>query len=379
MKVLVIGAGWSGAVVARELHDRGVDVHVAERAETIGGHARVEVLNGVVYEPNGAHIFHTSNSRVAEYVQRFGMVRPYEHRVLTEVYLRPDDDQSHLLSWPPQIDELRSLPDWPLIERELAELPPEPVGEDFESWVISLMGERLYRLFIEGYTRKQWGRDPSTLSSRFAPKRVDLRSDGYTRLFRDTWEFFPADGPNGVIEEILRPVPVTCGFEVGVDDVDDVIGRPDVVVVTAPLDDFLGRPGTLEWRGIHMVSRYQPTSEDGTVTPAYVVNRPSERVPYTRTVETKHASGQRVSGTVVSEEHPGAPARHYPVPTVDGHYEKLNQEWQDEVRKRLEGRSVHFCGRLSTYTYIDQDQAIDRAFTCVDDILTRSDKTEGPR
>jgi UDP-galactopyranose mutase len=240
MRVVVVGAGWSGAVVARELHDAGVDVLVVERAEVVGGHSRAEVLNGVVYEPNGAHIFHTSNRRVAEYVQRFGMVRPYEHRVLTEVYLRDDDDEPTLLSWPPQVEELKALPDWPLIERELAELPEQPA---------------------------------------------------------------------------------------------------DAVVVTAPLDDFLGRPGELAWRGIRMVSRYVPTdTPDGTVTAAYVVNRPSERVPYTRTVETKHASGQQVGGTVVSEEHPGAPARHYPVPTVDGRYEERNAELQQEVRERLSRR-----------------------------------------
>lgn len=370
MKVLVIGAGWSGAVVARELHDHGVDVQVVERAEVVGGHARAEVLNGVVYEPNGAHIFHTSNRRVAEYVQRFGMTRPYEHRVLTEVFLRDDDDTPHLLSWPPQVAELRELPDWPEIERELAELPPSPAGDDFESWVVSLMGRRLYELFIEGYTRKQWGCDPAELSSRFAPKRVDLRDDGYTRLFRDTWEFFPADGANGIIEAILQPVPVTCGIEIGVDDVTELFGPIDTVVVTAPLDDFLGRPGELAWRGIRMVSRYEPTdAEDGTATAAYVVNRPSTRVPHTRTVETKHASGQRVRGTVVSEEHPGAPARHYPVPTVDGRDDVRNRQLQQEVRDRLPNLEVQFCGRLSTYTYIDQDQAIDRAFSCAERIL----------
>ena len=367
--VLVIGAGWSGAVLARELRDGGLSVHVVEREPVVGGHARAETLNGVVYEPNGAHIFHTSDARVAAYVERFGLRRPYEHRVLTEVFLRDDDEEPWLLSWPPQVDELRQLPDWPAIERELSELPSTPAGDDFETWTVSLMGRRLYELFVEGYTRKQWGCEPSELSSRFAPRRVDLRTDGDTRLFRDACELFAPEGVNSVIESILATVPTTCGVEVGVDDAFDVVGRPRAVVVTSALDDFLGRPGTLAWRGIHMRSTYVPTdAEDGTVTPAYVVNRPSMRVPHTRTVETKHASGQRILGTVVSEEHPGAPARHYPVPTPDGRHERTNVALQDEVRARLDGVPTFFCGRLSTYTYIDQDQAIARALALAPEV-----------
>lgn len=369
MTVLVVGAGWSGAVVARSLHDMGIDVHVLEAAQVVGGHARCEVLNGVVYEPNGAHIFHTSNPAVAAFVQRFGMVRPYEHRVLTEVYVRDDDEHPRLFAWPPQVDQLRELPDWPLIERELDARPAQPTGEDFESWVISLMGERLYRLFIEGYTRKQWGCDPSELSSRFAPRRVDLRTNGETRLFNDTWEFFPEQGCGSIIEAILAPVPVTCGVEAHVDDVDGYFDDLDAVVITAPLDDFGREPEPLAWRGIHMVSSYYPVAEaSGTRTPAYVVNRPSLRVPYTRTVETKHATGQRIAATVVSEEVPGAPARHYPVPTVDGRHERRNAELQDAIRERLAPLPTFFCGRLSTYTYIDQDQAIERAFSCAEEV-----------
>ncbi len=362
-RVAVVGAGWSGASCARALHDGGFGVEVFERAKVVGGHSRAEVLDGVVYEPNGAHIFHTSDAVVAAYVQRFGLNRRYGHCVLTEVYLAEDDDRSVLLSWPPQLDELRELPLWPQIERELAALPSEPSGADFATYVISMMGPTLYRLFIEGYTIKQWGRPPSELSSSFAPKRVELRRDGYRRLFRDTWEFFPAQGVNSVIEGVLGAVTVNLESKVTLAALDDLVAF-DHVVITAPLDEFAGCDGDLEWRGIRMESTVHETGEPaGTVTPAYVVNRPSMRVPHTRTVETKHATGQLIDATVVSLEFPGAPARHYPVPTVDGRFESRNRELKTEIAATA-NRPVWFCGRLANYQYINQDEAIRQGLDC---------------
>ena len=369
-KVVVIGAGWSGAVTARQLVDRGFDVEVFERSSVVGGHARTEVLNGVVYEPNGAHIFHTSNPTVAEYVRSFGVERPYAHKVLAEVFLHPDDDddEKYLLSWPPQVEELRELPLWPTIERELAALPPRPLGDNFEDYVISLMGPTLYSMFIRDYTVKQWGCDPRLLSSNFAPKRIDLRSDGNRRLFRDTWEFFPECGVNSAIEAILSSVKVTCGTCLTLADVDEL--EWDGLVVTAPLDSFTDSDAELAWRGINMRSRYVPLDRrDATVTPAYVINHPSRRVQFTRTVETKHASGQLVCGTVVSEEYPGSSDRHYPVPTVAGTYEHINLELKRLVREKL-ARPVFFCGRLANYVYINQDEAIDQAVKCAEEVWT---------
>jgi UDP-galactopyranose mutase len=142
-------------------------------------------------------------------------------------------------------------------------------------------------------------------------------------------------------------------------------------VVTAALDDFIGRPGTLEWRGIKTVARYLPQDDPAaTVTPAYVVNQPSKRRPYTRTVETKHASGQRVAGTVVCEEHPGALARHYPVPTVDARNERANAALQTEIRA-LTKMPVFFCGRLANYTYINQDVAIGQGMATAREVLSQ--------
>jgi UDP-galactopyranose mutase len=367
-RVAVVGAGWAGAVTAERLGAAGIDVEVFERARNVGGHSRSESLNGVVYEPNGAHIFHTSNADVAAYVQRFGLSRPYEHCVKTQVHVGPDDALV-LLSWPPQVSELRELAMWPEIEKELAELPETPAGEDFETFVKSLMGPTLYDMFIRDYTAKQWGRPATELSSSFAPKRVELRDDGYRRLFRDTWEFFPPNGINSVIEAVMAKASVTCGAELRLDDLAGMERDFDAIIVTAPLDALIGRDGELEWRGVHLRSRYVPVeSPEQTRTAAYVVNWPDARYPFTRTIETKHATGQQVLGTVVSEEYPGAPARHYPVPTVDRRFERFNERYKQEVRDALE-RPVYFCGRLANYLYINQDQAIEQGFACAAEVL----------
>ncbi len=357
-RIGIVGAGWTGAVAGRLLTEAGLAVEVMEKTSVVGGHSRAETMNGVVYEPNGAHIFHTSNAAVNQFVNAHGLTRPYDHKVLTEVFLSPDDDEGRLLSWPPQVDELMELPVWPTVERELSSLPPEPVGDNFEDYVVSMMGRTLYDLFIRDYTAKQWGRPATELSARFAPKRVELRRDGHRGLFRDRWQYFPPNGINEVIESVLSTVAVTLDTEITVDDADRLSQDYDAAIITAALDDFARCPGDLEWRGIEMRSRYSPTDDPGGVlTPAYVTNRPSARVPYTRTVETKHATGQQIGGTVVSEEMPGAPRRHYPVLTADGANERRNSELAKGIAEQFD-IPVYFAGRLATYRYINQDEAI---------------------
>lgn len=366
-KVLVVGAGWSGAVVSSRLTDARFSVEVLEQGNVIGGHSRVEILGGVMYEPNGPHLLHTAKPAVARLFGQLGLTkRAYRFQPLTEIELA--DGSLRLMSWPIQVNELEDLPDWPTIKRQLADLPDQPGGDDFETYVVSLMGRRLYELFIEGYTRKQWGRAPSELSSSFAPKRVDLRWDGCKDLFRDRWQFFPPEGVNAAIESLLARTAVTCGANVHLSDLTPVDRDLAAIVITAALDEFMFRDA-LEWRGVQSRSRFVPTAITETVTPAYVINRPHMQVPYTRTVETKHASGQKVQGSVVSAEYPGAPARHYPVATVDHRNEVINRTLQAEIRSALAPVPVFFTGRLATYRYINQDEAIESAWECADRVL----------
>jgi len=368
-RVAVIGAGWSGASAARELHDHGVAVEVFEAAAVVGGHSRAERLQGVLYEPNGPHVFHTSEPRVADFVHRFGLARPYEHRPLTLV--RIGGEPWHF-SWPLQLSELATLPQWSRIRSELSGRPTVPDMSDFEAYCVSLMGETLYRLFVYHYTVKQWGVAPRTLAAEIGARRVHLRDNGDRRLHRDRWEYFAPDGANPIIEAVLRDIPLHVGVDVRLADLGDAAFRRfDAAVVTASLDAFTDEATPLPWRGIRVRARYCDTGEPNqTVTRAYLVNQPDPDVPFTRTVETKHASGQRIRGTVVCEEYPGHPAKHYPVPTADHEHERRNHALQAFVRKESP-IPVAFCGRLANYVYINQDEAILQGLRAADDLIAQ--------
>jgi len=366
MRVGIIGAGWAGATAARYLTDNGAQAHVIEATTGVGGHARTETIEGVIYEPYGPHIFHTANPDVIRFVSRFGLTTPFEHSVLTEIMPDGPEGDRFTLSWPPQVSELERLPQWPTIRDEINDLP-DP-GNNFETMAISMLGRTVYNWFIRDYTRKQWDREPSELAADLAPQ-LELRRDGYRRLFKDPYEVFPVQGYTNIIESILEGLPMTLGWETSVDDLDVLARTHDALLITAPLDLFTHQPNILAWRGIRNVARYYPETEQ-TETDAYVVNRPNLSVPYTRTVETKHATQQRITGTVVCEEHPGADARHYPVPTPDRRYTKINVALQEEITE-ASPVPVGFTGRLAEYRYINQDQAIQGAIEATDLLLNR--------
>jgi UDP-galactopyranose mutase len=353
VKVIVIGGGWSGIAAACDLADRGVNVELLEAAPVLGGHSRMETLCGVLYEANGPHVFHTHYTEVVEWLEAAGLQRrSYVFCPMTEIELA--EDEHVFMSWPIQLHEVEALPCWPQVRHELSALPEQPSGDNLEAYCVSLMGRTLYELFIEGYTRKQWGCDPSELSASIGPKRIELRTN-FRPLHRDRWQFFPPDGVVGVMERLLkdRRISVTCGARTSAAE---LAGEPaDGFVVTAALDEFVAAD-PLPWRGVHLRSTYYPDI-DRMLTPAHVINRPSMQVPYTRTIETKHASGSSEPGTVVSYEYPGADAKHYPIPTPGRIHEQRNAELQRKAAEML-GRPTAFGGRLATYSYIDQDDAI---------------------
>lgn len=353
-KAVIVGSGLTGATCAHQLASRGFEVEVFESGSRSGGHVLNEWMNGIPFEPNGAHIFHTNDDAVWNLASSLVAFWPYEHRVQSEI-------DGQLFSWPPQRSELKALDEWSKIVHELDGLPPEPDATNFETWTVSLMGRTLYEMFVQDYTRKQWGRSPHELDASIGPKRVELRDDGHLGLFRDRHQGWPAGGYSNLTDALLRNCRVHLGQRISASDLENLCAPGVPIVVTAPLDDFfdLAR-GPLEWRGVSFETSWIP--DVSFAQPVSVVNRPSLNVPWTRTIETKHVLPESDAlrsavGTVVSKELPGADARHYPVPDADGMNRKLWLTYR-QVADAYTRNPLITAGRLANYTYINMDESM---------------------
>lgn len=348
-RVLIVGSGLTGATAAHALHTGGHKVEVFESGPVWGGQLRTETANNILYEPHGAHIFHTKDEQVWRLFNSLVTVLPYRHRVMTEV-------NGRLLAWPPQVSELRQLSEWRTIAEELDARPSRYRTDNFESWCLDVMGAQLYSWFVEPYTRKQWGVDPASLSASWAPKRLELRDDDYLDLFRDPYQGWPEGGYSRVVDGLLAAIPVHLGSRVTASNVGELAKGFDRVIVTAPLDDFFGDAlGQLPWRGVRLESTYHPGLDH--VLPCGVVNHPGLDEHYTRRIETKWMSGQTQLGTVVSKEFPGHTARHYPIDDAEGVNRRLASAYLHLLTSELGPRFLA-AGRLATYTYIDMDQSM---------------------
>jgi len=351
---LVVGAGFAGSVLAERLAaDSGQRVLVIDRRPHIGGNAFDEHdAAGVLIHRYGPHIFHTNSAEVFDYLSRFTTWRPYEHRVLANV-------GEKMVPMPINRTTLNQLYDLSLDSEAAAAdflaSRAEPVADirTSEDVVVSAVGRELYETFFRGYTRKQWGLDPSELD-RTVTARVPTRTSTDDRYFTDRFQAMPAEGYTRMFERMLDHPNIT--IETGV-EYRDVLDRVDVdhIVFTGPIDEFFDfRFGKLPYRSLefrhetHDVAEYQPVA---------VVNYPDEAVPHTRITEYKHLTGQTNPKTSITYEFPSAEGDpYYPIPRPENQalfkrYEALADAQAD----------VTFVGRLATYRYYNMDQVVGQA------------------
>jgi UDP-galactopyranose mutase len=353
---LIVGAGFAGSVLAERLASQhGARVLVIDRRPHFGGNAYDEPNEaGILYHKYGPHIFHTNSDAVVDYLSQFTEWRPYEHRVLAVV-------RGQQVPIPINRTTLNKLFDLDLrTDEEAADYlasRAEPVDDiqTSEDVVVNAVGRELYELFFQGYTRKQWGLDPSELD-KSVTARIPTRTNTDDRYFTDTFQAMPADGYTAMFGKILdHPlIEVRTGvdFREYKDHWQDIA---DHLIYTGPIDEYFDhRFGKLPYRSLkfdHKTLEQERFQLTGTV------NYPSPDVPYTRISEYKHLTGQEAPVTTVTYEYPSAEGDpYYPIPRAENQalfkrYEALADETE----------GVTFVGRLATYRYYNMDQIVGQA------------------
>lgn len=352
--VTICGAGFAGAVLAERLAESsGQRVLVVDKRDHIAGNAYDHLdAAGVLVHRYGPHIFHTNSDDVVSYLSRFTRWRPYEHRVLAQV-------GDARLPMPINRTTLNALYGLNLssdaeAEAFLATLA-EPVAEirNSRDVVVNAVGTRLYETFFQGYTRKQWGLDPSQLD-KTVTSRVPTRTSTDDRYFTDSFQAMPLDGYTRMFEQMLDHPLIDLALGHDFHDL-PAADRGPLTVYTGPIDAYFGhRFGPLPYRSLqfrhetHDTRRFQEVA---------VVNYPAEDVPWTRITEYKHLTGQVHPRTSITYEIPSAEGEpYYPIPRPE------NQA----LFKRYEAladaeRNVVFAGRLGSYRYYNMDQVVGQA------------------
>lgn len=360
--ILVVGAGFSGSVVAERMAQHGFQVLVIDKRPHIGGNA-FDTLDqhGVLIHPYGPHIFHTNGERIVEYLSQFTEWRPYEHRVLAKV-------NELLVPIPINIDTVNRLYGLNLDESSIQGFydsvrePRDPIRTS-EDVVINAVGRDLYEKFFRGYTRKQWGLDPSELAASVAA-RIPTRSNHDDRYFTDSFQKMPLHGYTRLFERLLDHPNIR--IEVGVDY---FARRGSIkarhVVYTGPLDAFYDyRFGRLPYRSLRFEHEHLPgTAQHQSVG---TINYPNDH-EYTRITEFKHLTGQAHAGTSLVREYPQAEGDpYYPVPRPEN--EALFKRYDELARQE---QDTTFVGRLAQYRYYNMDQCVGAALKAAENLLEK--------
>jgi UDP-galactopyranose mutase len=352
--VAVVGAGFAGAVVAERLaREGGRRVLVVDRRPHIAGNAFDEPdAAGIRIHRYGPHIFHTNSAEIVDYLSQFTAWRPYEHRVLARV-------RDRLVPIPinrTTLNELfdARLPDEAATAAFLAErAEPGPSPRTSEEAVVRVVGRELYELFFHGYTRKQWGLDPGELDASVT-SRIPTRTNTDDRYFTDRFQVMPADGYTAMFERILDHPRIEVRLGVDFAAIRDEIDAGGIVY-TGPIDEYFGRRfGPLPYRSLRFAFE---TLDVEWAQPVGTINEPDETVPYTRTTELKHLTGQEHPRTTIVREFPTAIGDpYYPIPRP------ANRERYEQYEALAAATpGVQFLGRLGTYKYYNMDQVVAQA------------------
>ena len=349
---LIVGAGFAGSVLAERIAtQRGERVLIIDRRPHIGGNAYDRYDDaGVLMHQYGPHIFHTNSEMIFKHLSQFTEWRKYEHRVLGKV-------DGMEVPIPINLDTVNKLYGLNLTSDELEgwfKSRAEPVAEikTSEDVVVSVVGRELYEKFFQGYTRKQWGMDPSELD-KSVTARVPTRTNRDDRYFTDEYQYMPLNGYTRMFETMLKHPNIKVMTQTDYADVRDLVPHKRVIF-PGPVDDYFDfRYGKLPYRSLQFK---HVTLDQEQALPVGTVNYPQTEA-YTRISEYKHITGQVHPKTTLTYEYPSAIGDpYYPIPKAEN--QALYKKYEALA---MATPNVWFVGRLATYRYYNMDQVTGQA------------------
>jgi len=361
-KCTIVGAGLTGAVVANVMSDHYDKVVVYEKKPHVGGNCYDKEINGVLTHMYGAHLFHTNDDRVFDFLSNFTSWHDYEHTVKAKV-----KNNDHLFDIPINRNTVNDFFGLNLktdeevsgfLDAKKIEYPEGP--QNAEEQVLSKVGPELYEAFFKHYTIKQWHTDPKELDASITA-RIPVRHNDDDRYFSDKHQCLPDHGYTVMIERMLNRPNIEVIVNHGIEHAQPVKG--DILIWTAPIDQYFSKKrGKLGYRSLHFdFEELDQEQFQGHC----VVNYNDDAEPFTRILEMKHATGQKTPNTVIVREFPrdeGDP--YYPMLT------EKNKQVLDEYKTMAASLdNVYFAGRMGNYSYINMDQAVGKALTLCDKIL----------
>ena len=371
--VMMVGAGFSGAVIGRKLAEAGHTVSITDARPHIAGncHTTRDANTGVMVHVYGPHIFHTDDDGVWDYVNQFATFQPYKNRVKST-------SQGQVFSLPINLHTINQFfgktmrPD-EAREFIAAQAEDIPDPQTFEEQALAFVGRPLYEAFFKGYTEKQWGCSPTELPASIL-KRLPVRFNYDDNYFFHKHQGMPADGYTALIERILDHPRISVQLDTVFDP--NQAQDYDHTFWSGPLDGFFDyKLGRLGYRTLD----FEQFSADGDWQGCAVMNYGDPDTPFTRITEHKHFSPwEEHAGSVLYRESARAcgpdDIPYYPIRMVDE--KALLRDYIDAAKG---AQNVTFVGRLGTYRYLDMDVTIREALDCADDWLAaRADGTPAP-
>lgn len=362
---IIVGSGLFGCVFAREATKKGKKCLVIDKRNHIGGNIYTKKIEDIVVHEYGAHIFHTNNERVWNYVNNFAKFNRYTNSPIAifdkEVYNMPFNMNTFHQLWNVITPEQAKQK----IAEEIKECKVE-TPKNLEEQAICLVGKTIYEKLIKGYTEKQWGKQSKDLPA-FIIKRLPVRFTYDNNYFNDHYQGIPIGGYTPMIENILKGVDIKLNYDF-FQHQQEIMKCADKVVFTGMIDEYYNYIyGALEYRSLRFeteiieMENYQGNA---------VINYTNRETPYTRSIEHKHFEFGTQPKTVITREYPEQWARekepYYPI--NDNKNNDIYLKYRALANKE---KNIIFGGRLANYKYYDMDDVIEAALICADNELNK--------